>query len=114
MPRLPSAAPYGLTLRGRAEASGHRDMGRRDVRPGTPAANGTYHRERSEDLFYGGTSHDAHHVVQRHHGRQANTDELARLRAKAHVLYEANVHIFEDELDALAALGAVPVVEYAA
>ena len=47
-------------------------------------------------------------------GERLDADELARLRAKAHVLYEANVHIFEDELDALAALGAVPVVEYAA
>ena len=44
-------------------------------------------------------------------GERLDADELARLRAKAHVLYEANVHIFEDELDALAALGAVPVVE---
>jgi len=47
-------------------------------------------------------------------GERLDADALARLRAKAHVLYEANVHIFEDELDALAALGAVPVVEYAA
>ena len=37
-------------------------------------------------------------------GERLDADELARLRAKAHVLYEANVHIFEDELDALAAL----------
>jgi hypothetical protein len=47
-------------------------------------------------------------------GERLDADELARLRAKAHVLYEANVHIFEDELDALAALGAISVVEYAA
>jgi len=47
-------------------------------------------------------------------GERLDADELARLRANAHVLYEANVHIFEDELDALAALGAVPVVEFAA
>ena len=38
-------------------------------------------------------------------GERLDADELARLRAKAHVLYEANVHIFEDELDALAVLG---------
>ena len=46
-------------------------------------------------------------------GERLDADELARLRAKAHVLYEANVHIFEDELDALA-VRAVPVVEHAA
>jgi hypothetical protein len=34
---------------------------------------------------------------------------LADLRSKACVVYAANVHIFEDEADALTALGAVPV-----
>jgi hypothetical protein len=34
---------------------------------------------------------------------------LAELRDKAHVVYLANGHIFEDEDDALAALGAVPL-----
>jgi hypothetical protein len=34
--------------------------------------------------------------------------ELERFQRRAHRLYEANVHIFEDELDALAALGVVP------
>jgi hypothetical protein len=42
-------------------------------------------------------------------GERLDADALARLRAQAHALYEANVHIFEDELDALAALGAVPI-----
>jgi len=42
-------------------------------------------------------------------GERLDADALARLRTQAHALYEANVHIFEDELDALAALGAVPI-----
>ena len=41
-------------------------------------------------------------------GERLDADGLARLQARAHLLYEANVHIFEDELDAPAALGAVP------
>jgi hypothetical protein len=47
-------------------------------------------------------------------GERLDADALAQLRAEAHRLYEANVHIFEDELDALAALGAVPVLALAA
>ena len=34
--------------------------------------------------------------------------QLAELQHKAHMLYAANGHIFEDEADALTALGAVP------
>jgi hypothetical protein len=35
------------------------------------------------------------------------------LRRKAHILYEANTHIFEDEREALVALGALPEVQLA-
>jgi len=41
-------------------------------------------------------------------GRRLETDELRRLQAHAHRLYEANSHIFEDEREALVALGAEP------
>ena len=36
---------------------------------------------------------------------------LDELRATAHRAYEANCHLFEDEHDALAALGAIPAHE---
>jgi hypothetical protein len=36
---------------------------------------------------------------------------LDALRAKAHRTYEANTHIFEDEFEALTALGVVPTHE---
>jgi hypothetical protein len=42
-------------------------------------------------------------------GESLDADALNRLRARAHRLYEANVHIFEDEADALSALGAMPM-----
>jgi hypothetical protein len=35
--------------------------------------------------------------------------DLATMRVRAHDLYVANAHIFEDEADALTALGAVPL-----
>jgi hypothetical protein len=38
-------------------------------------------------------------------GRRLDRTELSQLRQHAHVLYEANTHIFEDERDALRALG---------
>ena len=38
-------------------------------------------------------------------GHRLDDSELTRLRQHAHVLYEANVHIFEDEREALRALG---------
>jgi len=41
-------------------------------------------------------------------GEHLDRAALDHLRAKAHCLYEANTHIFEDELEALNALGAVP------
>lgn len=41
-------------------------------------------------------------------GERLEADELRRLRAHAHRLYEANSHIFEDEREALVALGAEP------
>ena len=41
-------------------------------------------------------------------GLPIDADELQRLRRRAHDLYLRNGHIFEDEADALAALGAVP------
>ena len=46
-------------------------------------------------------------------GRRLEGAELSDLRKRAHRLYEANTHIFEDEWDALLALGAVPVVSAA-
>jgi hypothetical protein len=41
-------------------------------------------------------------------GNRFEACELADLRSKAHDLYAVNGHIFEDEADALTALGAVP------
>ncbi len=41
-------------------------------------------------------------------GRLLDASELAGRRRQAHQVYEANAHIFEDELDALCALGVVP------
>jgi hypothetical protein len=38
-------------------------------------------------------------------GKRLDGRELSELRQRAHRLYEANTHIFEDELDALSALG---------
>jgi hypothetical protein len=46
-------------------------------------------------------------------GRRLDTDELRRLQARARRLYAANMHIFEDERDALSALGVVPLSEVA-
>lgn len=43
-------------------------------------------------------------------GECLDTEALHRLRAHAHRLYEANPHIFEDEQEALVALGAEPPV----
>ena len=43
-------------------------------------------------------------------GHQLDRDELAGALAHARRVYEANPHIFEDEQDALRALGVVPVV----
>jgi hypothetical protein len=47
-------------------------------------------------------------------GHTLEAGELAELRIKAHAVYEANGHIFEDEADALTALGVVPVLHLAA
>ena len=41
-------------------------------------------------------------------GNTLEVCELADLRSKAKAVYAANGHIFEDEADALTALGAVP------
>jgi hypothetical protein len=38
-------------------------------------------------------------------GERLDGQQLSELRQRAHRLYEANTHIFEDELDALSALG---------
>ena len=43
-------------------------------------------------------------------GEQLDAIGLRRLQAKAREVYAHNAHIFEDELDALAALGAVPTL----
>ena len=42
-------------------------------------------------------------------GRRLDQGELARLRRHARHVYEVNCHIFEDEVDALAAMGVVPL-----
>jgi hypothetical protein len=42
-------------------------------------------------------------------GERLDRDALDDLRHKAHRAYEANSHIFEDEYEALTALGAVPL-----
>jgi hypothetical protein len=44
-------------------------------------------------------------------GERLGSTELDDLRRRAHVTYEANPHIFEDEYEALEALGAVPFPE---
>ena len=44
-------------------------------------------------------------------GEWLDRQTLDDLRAQAHHAYEANRHIFEDEHDALAALGAIPAHE---
>ena len=41
-------------------------------------------------------------------GQRLDRPELDGMRQRARHLYEVNGHIFEDELDALAALGVVP------
>lgn len=42
-------------------------------------------------------------------GKRLSWRELERMRQRAHLVYEVNSHIFEDELDALTALGIVPL-----
>jgi hypothetical protein len=42
-------------------------------------------------------------------GNWLDQSELAALRTKAHAVYAANSHLFEDEADALVALGAMPL-----
>lgn len=42
-------------------------------------------------------------------GERLASAELDDLRRRAHCAYEANQHIFEDEYEALEALGAVPL-----
>jgi hypothetical protein len=44
-------------------------------------------------------------------GERLDRATLDGLRRKARRAYEANTHIFEDELDALAAFGVVPSAE---
>ena len=44
-------------------------------------------------------------------GGRLDREELMQFQARAHRLYEANMHIFEDELDALSALGVVPLLD---
>jgi hypothetical protein len=44
-------------------------------------------------------------------GRCLDKDELRHLQDCAHRLYTANTHIFEDEREALSALGVVPAFE---
>ena len=42
-------------------------------------------------------------------GERLDDAELGRLQERAHRLYEANTHIFEDEREALGALGVLPL-----
>jgi len=42
-------------------------------------------------------------------GERLDRATLDAMQAKAHTVYEANTHIFEDEFEALTALGAVPM-----
>jgi hypothetical protein len=44
-------------------------------------------------------------------GRRLGRSELCSLRHRARALYAANTHIFEDEAEALVALGAVSMLE---
>jgi hypothetical protein len=44
-------------------------------------------------------------------GRCLGRSELCTLRQRARVLYAANTHIFEDEAEALTALGAVRLLD---
>ncbi|HEY1279851.1 MAG TPA: hypothetical protein VGF22_09285 [Acidimicrobiales bacterium] len=46
-------------------------------------------------------------------GERLDGRQLSELRERAHRLYEANTHIFEDEVDALAALGVRSLVPVA-
>ena len=46
-------------------------------------------------------------------GERLDGCQLSELRERAHRLYEANTHIFEDEVDALAALGVRSLVRIA-
>jgi hypothetical protein len=46
-------------------------------------------------------------------GNRLDPSELADLRNKAHMVYAANGHLFEDEADALVALGAMPLFSLA-
>ena len=47
-------------------------------------------------------------------GKRLDTDELAAFRAQAHRLYEANLSLFDDESEALSALGVLSVFDAAA
>jgi hypothetical protein len=47
-------------------------------------------------------------------GERLDREQLQRYQEQARRLYEANRHIFEDELDALAALGVLPPLSTAA
>jgi len=42
-------------------------------------------------------------------GKQLSWIDLQRMRERARRVYEVNSHIFEDEVDALTALGVVPL-----
>ena len=44
-------------------------------------------------------------------GERLTRTQLGVLQRRAREVYAANGHIFEDELDALSALGVVPLVE---
>ena len=44
-------------------------------------------------------------------GKRLSGMELEGMRKQAHRVYEVNSHIFEDELDALNALGVIPIVQ---
>jgi hypothetical protein len=45
-------------------------------------------------------------------GERLDRAALETMRRKAHRAYEANTHIFEDEMDALSAFGVLPADEF--
>jgi hypothetical protein len=47
-------------------------------------------------------------------GERLDRSELDAWRQRAHRFYEVNAHIFEDELEALIALGVVAATEFVA
>jgi hypothetical protein len=73
----------------------------------------TIARPLTQDLHNVTTATSRTHWIDVVSGDRLSRPALAELRRKAHLLYQANTHIFEDERDALGALGAVPQFDLA-